>query len=638
MSRRPTRIGPLLVAVLALLSAPAAAPALGGAASSLKLTPLQSVQFPDRAYVLTTPKPTSLDAASVRIRENGQQIDGISVVPAKLAAGRTFGVILLIDASNSMRGSAIEGAMAAARAFTVHRNPSQALGVITFNDRVRVVLRPTTSANTIDEALASTPRLMEGTRLYDATAQGVELLRSEKIKAGSLIALTDGNDIGSRLSVHNVTERAGDARVRVFTVGLRSPQFTPRVLKEIAEATGAAYVEAEAPAALTAIYDSLSLQLANEYVLRYRSLVGPDAPVRVEASVTGIPGSAAATYRSPALPATAVGPFHRSFLDRFWTSPASPFLIGLIAALLIAFAVHTVLRLRRGTLTTRVGEFVSVHDADGETQKSVRTQERFLSHSALALERALERVPWWDRFKEELEIGKFPIEPVPLVAGTVAVTVIAAVVLGVALPALFALFALAVPFAVHSWYKRKLEERRDAFAEQLPDNLSVLAASLRVGHSFVAATSAVVEEAEEPSKSELRRALSDEQLGVPVEEALLGVARRMANTDLEQVALVASLQRDAGGNTAEILDTVVDTIRERFEVRRHVKSLTAQGRLSRWILTSLPIAVALLLAVINPGYLGVLFTTTAGQVLLALGIGLLITGSFVIKRILDIEI
>ena len=300
--------------------------------------------------------------------------------------------------------------------------------------------------------------------------------------------------------------------------------------------------------------------------------------------------------------------------------------------------MHTVLKLRRGTLTRRVGEFVSVHDADSETQKGVQTQERFLSHSARSLGRALDRVPWWERFKEELEIAKFPIRPAPLVAGTAAATVIAAVILGTVLPAWFALFALGVPFAVHSWYKRKLKERRDAFSEQLPDNLSVLAASLRAGHSFVAAMSAVVEEAEEPSKSELRRAVSDEQLGVPVEEALLDVAQRMANTDLEQVALVASLQRDAGGNTAEILDTVVDTIRERFELRRHVKSLTAQGRLSRWILTGLPISVALLLAVINPGYLSVLFTTSAGQVLLALGIGLLITGSFVIKRILDIEI
>ena len=160
--------------------------------------------------------------------------------------------------------------------------------------------------------------------------------------------------------------------------------------------------------------------------------------------------------------------------------------------------------------------------------------------------------------------------------------------LGTAFLSPYALFALVLPFVVRGSVQEAAEAPACRFAEQLPDNLLVMAASLRAGHSFVGALNAVLEEADEPARSELRRAVADEQLGVPMESALLSVAERMKNGDLEQVALVASLQRETGGNTAAVLDTVVDTVRERFELRRLVRTLTAQGRMTRWILIGLP--------------------------------------------------
>jgi len=198
-----------------------------------------------------------------------------------------------------------------------------------------------------------------------------------------------------------------------------------------------------------------------------------------------------------------------------------------------------------------------------------------------------------------------------------------------------AFFGIVVPLQIVRIIRSK---RQKKFAEQLPDNLLVMAASLRAGHSFVGALNAVVEEADEPARSELRRAVADEQLGVPMENALIRVAERMKNGDLEQVALVASLQRETGGNTAAVLDTVVDTVRERFELRCMVMTLTAQGRLTRWILIGLPIAVGVLASLLNPYYMRPLFTTAAGQVMLAVVIAMMIVGSFMIKKILEIEL
>src|SRR5207253_6397036 len=183
---------------------------------------------------------------------------------------------------------------------------------------------------------------------------------------------------------------------------------------------------------------------------------------------------------------------------------------------------------------------------------------------------------------------------------------------------LVALLGLAIPFAVRAFIRRKVAKKRQAFAEQLPDNLQVLASALRAGHSFIGALSVVVNDAPEPAKTEFSRVVADEQLGVPIEDALRVVVERMDSRELEQVALVAALQRETGGNTAEVLDRVTDTIRERFELRRTVNTLTAQGRMSRWVLTSLPLVLLGAITLFNPGYMQVMYSAQAGKVLLVL--------------------
>lgn len=123
-----------------------------------------------------------------------------------------------------------------------------------------------------------------------------------------------------------------------------------------------------------------------------------------------------------------------------------------------------------------------------------------------------------------------------------------------------------------------------------------------------------------------------------MEDALEGVAQRMNSRDVEQVALLARLQREAGANAAEMLDRVVDTIRERQELRRTVRTLTAQGRMSRWVLTVLPIAVLLFLTATNRTYIDPLYSTGLGNALLGLAAALVVAGSLVIKRIVDFKI
>ena len=186
---------------------------------------------------------------------------------------------------------------------------------------------------------------------------------------------------------------------------------------------------------------------------------------------------------------------------------------------------------------------------------------------------------------------------------------------------MLALIGLVAPVVfARSAVRWKLTRLRDAFADQLPTALQVLASALRTGHSFSGALGVVVENSHEPAQSELRRVAQDEQLGVAPEVALRRMGERMANRDLEQVALLAELQRTAGGNSAEVLDTIVETIRQRGELRRLVRTLTAQGRMARWILTALPFGLTLFLWFVHPDIMGAFFGSSGGQAALLVAV------------------
>ena len=162
--------------------------------------------------------------------------------------------------------------------------------------------------------------------------------------------------------------------------------------------------------------------------------------------------------------------------------------------------------------------------------------------------------------------------------------------------------------------------------------------SLRVGHSLPAALAAALEDAPDPARREFGRAVTDERLGRPLEDALEQLCDRMDNREVEHVSLLARLQREAGADAAEMIDQVVATVRERQELRRTVRTLTAQGRLAQAILSALPPAALLLMTVTNPPYVEPLFHTSIGHIVLGASAALVVAGSLVIRRIVTIKV
>src|SRR5262249_30677027 len=181
--------------------------------------------------VLSLPSGRVLTADGLAVTENGNSVVDVSVQPASAAGKKTFGVVLVVDASQSMAGAPIHNAMAAAQAFAAKRNANQQLALITFNGKTNVVMPFTTSKDKIDSALSQTPEVAYGTFINDAVAKAEAMLAKANVQAGSIIVLSDGADTGSSATIADVSKAARDARVRLYTIGLNSPKFDPKTLK-----------------------------------------------------------------------------------------------------------------------------------------------------------------------------------------------------------------------------------------------------------------------------------------------------------------------------------------------------------------------------------------------------------------------
>jgi tight adherence protein B len=307
--------------------------------------------------------------------------------------------------------------------------------------------------------------------------------------------------------------------------------------------------------------------------------------------------------------------------------------VSVVTGLLLGLAVFLLFG-RRETVADRVSAYVTLRTDDPESTKSLI--ERALGDSQA---RKIVRSPWIQRMRIEMEVADIKMGFEQVMALSLALMVLVGYVLdrGVHSPVAAAL-GLFMPIGAVIGIRFLAGRQRRKFAEQLPDNLQVVASAMRAGQTFIGSLKAVLEDAPEPSRRELRRAVMDEQIGIPLADALSHVTERMKSEDFQHVAVVASLQRETGGNTAEVIELVAETVRERIEIRRMVRSLTAQGRLSGGVLSLLPVALLIFISMMNPSYVRPLFHTTIGVIALGIALGLVALGGLAIKKIIEIKV
>ncbi len=275
----------------------------------------------------------------------------------------------------------------------------------------------------------------------------------------------------------------------------------------------------------------------------------------------------------------------------------------------------------------------ATREIDAEAAADASLLEKFRSGVGDAADRRLERSGLAEAVRTKLEVVGAKMRPVEFF-GIVALASVLFGVLGLFFAGSTALIAgvLLPPVLAIIVLNRKVKQQRKAFSDQLPEMLQLLGGSLRAGMSFTQAMSAVGHESPPPAKEEIRKVLTENRLGRSFVESMRDVAHRMDSQDFEWVVSAVEVHEDVGGNLADVLDRVAQTIRARNRVRGQVRALSAEGRMSGHVMTALPPGVVLIMWVSNRPYIEELTTTSLGHKLIGVALLLLAMGSLWLRK------
>ena len=571
------------------------------------------------------------DVAPEVVERLAVEVDGggVDVVAAPVDAEtvrRT--TVLALDVSRSMRGAPVTAAREAALLFLESVPDDVRVGLVTFGGAVRLPVAPTTDRDAVAEAVRGIA-LEPGTRLHDGVVRAARATGADG--ARSVLLLSDGRDSGSRLDLEQAVAAVAGTGAGIDAVALQQRPQDRQLLGELVRGADGTVVDAADESALAGVFAAEADALGRQVLLSFTRPA--DAAAEVTLAVLDPEGegapldSALVSLGSAAAPPTAVasGP----------TTVGRTALLGGIAALGLGLLVVTALALGASRGPTRAQSQVAAYLGTSPTEGTGSG----LKASAVELTDRLVRPDLEQRVARRLTGAGLEIsvaEWLLLRAGLLVGPAALGLVLGG--PVVMVLAAAAGGLLPELWLRRKQSKRVQAFGAQLAETLALISGGLSAGLSVAQAIDTVVREGQEPMAGELRRALSEHRLGVGIEEALDSVAERMDSDDFAWVVMAIRIQREVGGNLAELLTTVSETLREREFLRRQVRTLSSEGRLSAWILGCLPVAMFVFLFFTRGDFVRPLYTTGVGVVLLLFAGLLLALGSFTMSRMVKVEV
>lgn len=622
------RIAPALIvgSLLALLLAPSAI-----AQERFALRQVYVDDFPTVALSVAGVS----DPEELSVYEEGTLVDDVEVSSFE-AAGRSVDVVLAIDTSGSMEGAAMASAKEAARSFVTGLPDHVRVGVVTFSTDPQVAVGITKNhagAVTVIDGLTATGE----TAMYDAVARAAKMFSGDNQR--NVILLSDGGDTTSKASLREAGEAARKSQAAVFSVGIEGSEMDVSALSQISRISGGTYAPA-ATAELSGVYETLAEELSDQVVISYESTLEAGGQTSIRVAEGAREDSALVLFPEAAAAPEAAKPLLPDDSEPLLQGTAGLIVVLTTVFLAIFLVLWAVLggrarEQRDNLLARRFGLAATTDDADEEEggtwipDSLVEVADQIAKSGGLStsLEAKLERAGW------KLRVGEF-------VAGAM-LAALGGLLLGMLLiqSPVFVVFTTvlggAIPFLVLSI---RISRRLKKLHEQLPDILMVIASSLRAGHSFMQALDAVGKEVGEPGAQEFGRLVAEIRLGRPVDDAMNDLGDRIGSMDFKWAVLAVNVQREVGGNLAEVLDTVAETMRERERVRRQVDVLSTEGRISTYILAALPILVGLYMAVVNPDYISLLFTTQIGLVMFVSASALLGLGILWMRKVVKIDV
>jgi len=578
--------------------------------------------------------------------ENGKTISGISIEPV-LKKQEPMAVVLVIDTSGSMKGKPLDDAKAAAKNFLQLMQTEDEVAIVAFGSKPQTLSNPTTDKNALGAGIDTLAAQGE-TALYDAIVSGFDVLSQTARTNKNLIVISDGKDTVSANSMDVVSNRAKELNIPIFGVGLQSPEFDSAALQSICLNSGGELLLTPDSGALSSLFSRLAKYLHNQYRITYKSGRSSAKQLRINLAVkvsgrfahaqTVLPNPNPLSKPSAGQPRKSPGKLPRYVEPSYLLLGAIP--LSFLTVSLLVFAVLSTFFTRNESVREQLKFYDTVWQKSHRRPAIDSLADSRLKDNILKVVDFFARPGGFtDLIQLKLEQAGLPLRPLEVIffhfMFTLTLGILGSIFAKGAGLILMVATGAALPILVLSVI---IERRRALFHEQLPDTLTMIAGSLKAGYSFMQAISAAVDESSPPMSSELGRVLAEARLGLPLEEALEKMAQRVQEQNFTWTVMAINIQREVGGNLAELMEVLAETIRDRDRVGRQIKILTAEGKLSAIILVVLPFVEALILFRLAPGQMSLLVTTQAGLVILSLGLTFLLLGGIWLKRIVTIEV
>ncbi len=335
-------------------------------------------------------------------------------------------------------------------------------------------------------------------------------------------------------------------------------------------------------------------------------------------------------------PAAAASPVMAAGASKSWLIILAAIAAGLGMFLLLVILFGGGKSKRDAAISGRLGSY----GQQQEKSPSLFGRFRFMRRAASKAESMAESSGNARMIESALEQANIPLRPGEAIVAAIAIAIIVGLLLGLVTQSYIWAIGVSALVLIFSflYVSHVASKQRKRFAMQLADTLNLLSTSLRAGYSILQAIEAASQEAPEPTRREFGRAMAEIRLGRPMIESLGDIAVRMESKDFEWAVLAIAIQREVGGNLAEVLQSTAETILHRNRFRNEVKALTAEGRFSAWIMGLMPVVVFAAVFFMNPEYVEPLYTTTLGLVLLGGSLLLLVAGVIWMMKIVNIDV
>ena len=575
------------------------------------------------------PGGAAVDPSTVQVEVDGRSVESTTKLISAGDVERT--TVLVLDASNSMQqGGKFAAAATAVDTFLATAPEDVRIGLVTFAGDLGDVIEPTTDHDAVRAALADI-ELRKGTAVYDGIAQGLDTVGTEGSR--SLLVLSDGGDTSSATTLDVVSKDAQDEGVVVDVVSLANVK-NAETMSDLAENTGGQVIPAEQEA-LSSVFSAQADALAKQLLVTFERPEDASDEVDLGVSVD----ASGTTYTDSAFVSIGAATTSPDLVSSGRSLVGTPGMLLGALALALGFAGILAVVFAGPGKSSADRRLEAYFGGDDKTANRSSDTTADLRGSAVALTDKVVSADLETRISARLAGAGSALtasEWLLLHAGiAVGAALIGFVLSGPGLALTGLVLGTVVPWV---YLKFRHSRRLGRFNAQLAETLGLIAGGLQAGLSLPQAVDSVVREGSEPMAGELRRALVEQRLGVDITDSLEGVGQRMDSEDFNWIVMAIRIQREVGGNLAEILHTVADTLRERDYLRRQVKALSAEGRLSGYILTGLPPLVGLYMMMVNPDYIALLYTTLPGFIILGTAAFLLGLGSFAMSKLAKVEV